>query len=103
MQLYTGMAIFNEKSLQGKFTDVVVKDDSISFDVSYYGNSYTVSLKKKQGSLYKGIATHQQTRTEISLTARVVVDHEADLIIISGSEWREEGKEWVWFAEISAL
>ncbi|BES86278.1 hypothetical protein PEC302110_33750 [Pectobacterium araliae] len=104
MEYNDGKAIFYENSEQGKFTDVVVKEESISFDMNHYGDNYTVSLKKKYGSLFKGVAlknTLNDVRYEIPVTARVVKDSETGLIIISGTEWVENGKDWMWFAEIS--
>jgi len=103
MESFEGKAVFYEKSDEGKFTDLVIREESLSFDLVHYGEKYTVSLNRKSGSLYKGKAIHHISREDIPLTARVVEDPETGLMIISGTEWGEGGANWMWFAEISPV
>lgn len=103
MESFEGKAVFYEKSEEGKFTDLVIREGSLSFDLVHYGEKYTVSMIKKSGSLYKGKAIHHVSREDIPLTARVLEDSETGLIVISGTEWGEGGANWMWFAEISPV
>lgn len=102
MQKIEGKAVFFERNEQGIFTDVVIRDDSLSFDLIHSGNNYTVSLHRRDGSLYKGKAIEKLSREEIPLTARVFQDGETGLTIISGTEWVEKGTDYMWFVEIAA-
>ncbi|MBL5827654.1 hypothetical protein [Serratia fonticola] len=99
---YSGECAFCKYTDISKFKDVIITDESISFDINYdVREFYTVSLFKKDGSLYKGRAIEKFTREEIPITARVFTSPDSDITIISGSEWKQDGVEYKWYVEIT--
>jgi hypothetical protein len=90
-------------TLTGKFYDldegenissVVMRNggSEIAFDLSHSdGCSYTVSLKRKQGSLFKGTAISKPGGHEAELSCRVYEDTGEGITLIVGSGWRCPG------------
>ena len=101
MSNYSGICFFVANSEKcGPFKVIILENGDIKFDCNdYYDNQYTVVLKNRQGSYYKGEA-FCKSGEKITVAARVYRDEEAGLIFIAGSEWRENGVEYNWFVNI---
>ena len=63
--------------------------DEIAFDFSdHFNNSYTVVLRRVNGSLFKGTANLKFSNDIADVTCRVYKDSNEGVIIILGSQWK---------------
>lgn len=75
-------------------TSVVSRNDGneLAFDLPHSdGFQYTVVLKRRDGTLFKGTATSQPGGDVAELTCRVYEDPAEKITLIIGSDWRYPG------------
>lgn len=88
-------------------TSAVLRNDGseIAFDLLHSdGCSYTVSLKRLQGSLFKGTAISQPGGDVAELSCRVYEDTSEGVTLIVGSGWRYPGSahNYRWQVELQS-
>ncbi|GAB0079392.1 hypothetical protein I4I80_02890 [Pseudomonas syringae pv. tomato] len=79
--------------------------NEIAFDLTHSdGYSYTVTLKRLQGKLFKGTAMSQPGGEVAELSCRVYEDSSEGITLIVGSGWRYPGstKNYRWQVELQS-
>jgi hypothetical protein len=85
--------------------DFILRDsgDVIAFDIKHSdGYFYAVTLKRRQGTLFKGTATSQPGSETATLTCRIFEDIEEGIMVIAGSGWQYAFKpdNYRWYVEL---
>lgn len=88
-------------------SDVVFRNDGneIAFDLTHSdGYRYTVTLKRHQGSLFKGTAISQPAGEVAELSCRIYQDTDEGITLLVGSGWRYPGSthNYRWQVELQA-
>ncbi|MBD9634631.1 hypothetical protein [Pseudomonas sp. PDM19] len=88
-----------------KVGDICIRNagDEIAFDLAHSdGYRYTVTIRRVQDNLFKGVAENQPGGDLAEVTCRVFQGEPDDTILLVGSGWRYPGDptNYPWFVQL---